>query len=381
MEHHIDWQLNREGVFAAIEYPARKPVRLSCGGIEKKIDSVQGAIMILRLGCWIVQRNGGMLSITCLRASSETLKIAFDSEVTAKMSLAGANQWTREFPQTVALTLCEARLTVTDGQTQRRNPNPERNDVHDNRRKEPANISNQQIQALTDERDQLSQQLIATKQQLSAATQRANAAENRAAAVERTAQATESNLMAAQAKVAELTLQLATATQLEAVRGEAAGLSDQLQTLNESNSRLQAEVAQLRAAYEDAQLQQTGMQAERDMLTEQIAQLQQAKLDTIAAIEEVSTLDVDACKQLLAEQRQMLLSDEAALTLLQQCGSIRSASATQNLAESTRLLEQAEKQIAAIVALREHIEQSVWRTVETGVNGGAVPAATEAGEA
>ena len=371
MEHRIDWQLGKDGAFFTLAYSETVSLTLTCGRLTQELNGLQGALSLYRLGRWIVQRHAGKLYVFCLATRSDDLRISFgnNATVTAQATLAGPQQWTKQFPKATSFIINNSRLTVTDKRTETADQNG------------PSQQTNAAALAqLQAERDSL-------RQQLNTANQRVSASEARIAELDNAALDNSSKLMTAQARIVELEQQLDAIrqltdanTQLDASRADINEIRGRLEEVQRANGQAQAEITQLNNEFSEAQSQQLSLQATRNELEDQIRQLQHAKLDAATASRELTELDVEACSQQLAAQRQELLSDTSALTLLQHDGSIKCISVVENQAECARLLDYIETRISAIVKLRERIDQLVWRTIDTGENGGSIPQKAEAGE-
>lgn len=165
-------------------------------------------------------------------------------------------------------------------------------------------------------------------------------------------------------EVERLEDQLAQAQRLQAVQeGELSAAKDAL--------------TKAQSACEEQQRQITQLTGDTASLEEQIESLQQKALARAQMTQDLTEADIAALQELLREQRQEYLAMTEALALLSADPVIGCKTVSGLLEESSARLEEAQKRIAAIITLREKINDDVMIAV-TGR--GKLPVKAEAGE-
>jgi len=179
-------------------------------------------------------------------------------------------------------------------------------------------------------------------------------------------------------KLADLTaLNTAAAEEIEALEDQIAQAQRQ-QTLQEGElTAARQELARAQAACEDKARQVTQVKGDTAALEKQIEELQQKALERAKATRDLTEADTAALQQTLREQRQQYLAMTEALALMSTDPVIGCKNASDLLAESSSRLEEAQKRIAAIITLREKINDDVLIAV-TGR--GTLSVKAEAGE-
>lgn len=166
---------------------------------------------------------------------------------------------------------------------------------------------------------------------------------------------------------------------------EIEGLEDQiaqaqrLQTVQAGElSAAREALAKAQSACEEQKRQLTQAKGATAALEEQIESLQQKALARAQMTQDLTEADEAALQAALKEQRQQYLAMTEALALLSADPVIGCKSAGDLLEEAQSRLEEARKRIAAIITLREKINDDVMIAV-TGR--GKLPVQAEAGEA
>lgn len=165
---------------------------------------------------------------------------------------------------------------------------------------------------------------------------------------------------------------------------EIEGLEDQiaraqrLQTVQKGElTKAKDALTKAQAALEEQQRQIARAKGDAAALEEQIAALQQKTLERCKVTRDLTEADEAALQETLKEQRQQYLAMSEALALLSADPVIGCRSLSDLLEESHARLEEAQKRIAAIITLREKINDDVMIAV-TGR--GKLPVKAEAGE-